>query len=331
MKSINIALIGIGRFGKKYFKEILINKKVNCSFIVKKKKLTKNFFHLKKKLSIILNKNDIPFKNIQGAIVVTPVESHYQNAVFFLKKKIPIILEKPATNTLTEVVKLDKLSKKNRTSVLVNYSDLYNNSFNFILKNKLKIGSIKKIDICFQKRQSIYKKHSPFLDQLPHFLAIASNFIDINGDCRVLENNFSRKKNFLYQTISCNLINKKKQNLNIKFSNYLLKKNGTAIFYGTKGILSYDRYNDKKNFLKIENNKIFFRKKPKNYKISTIQNILNIFYRVIRDDRYINDLTLSIKIQKVIDKFKTLKNFYLSILLLTAIKLVILKYSSISL
>jgi predicted dehydrogenase len=158
MKSINIALVGIGRFGKKYFKEILKSKKVNCSFIVKKKKLSKNIFSLKKKLSIIVNKNDISFENIQGAIVVTPVESHYQNSVFFLKKKIPIILEKPATNTLTEVVKLDKLSKKNRTSVLVNYSDLYNDSFNYILKHKLKIGSIKKIDICFEKRQNIYKK-----------------------------------------------------------------------------------------------------------------------------------------------------------------------------
>ena len=119
-RQMNVALVGYGNFGKKYYhtlKKIKLYKKI----IIYRKNKKKNF-NLLSASSLKKNKIDV-------AIIVTPIETHYKIAKFFLNLNIPIILEKPVSKKIREIKELNTLSKKKKVSVIVNYSDLFNQNY----------------------------------------------------------------------------------------------------------------------------------------------------------------------------------------------------------
>ena len=83
-RSLKIALIGYGRFGKKYFKEIKKLKKFNLVVIFVKNKIIKKSFAK-------FTADKISKYNLDGAIIATPPNTHLVIAKEFLKKRIPII------------------------------------------------------------------------------------------------------------------------------------------------------------------------------------------------------------------------------------------------
>mgnify|MGYP001332814257 CR=1 FL=1 len=154
---LNVALIGFGRFGKKYFKSIKKNKRLSLKVIFRKKIFSKNKYH---KLSL----KNIKSNKIKAAIVCTPVKTHFEVSKLFIKNRIPIILEKPAANNIKQIKKLIDLTKKYKSSVIVNHSDLFNQNLNlFISKIKL-IGKINYFSCNFGKLSKIYTDK----DFLPH-------------------------------------------------------------------------------------------------------------------------------------------------------------------
>ena len=302
MKKINLALVGIGRFGQNYLNEINNNKYFNCSNVIKKNSHIKNKkLFLEKKIKVQIFNYNLKINDIQGEIIASPAYAHYKNAKYFLNRKIPIILEKPVANNYRQVFLLNELSKKKKTSVLVHYSDLYNDKLNYLSRYKGKIGRIKKIDIKFFKKQNFYKNENsqPFFDWLPHILAILNKFANINGKYKFIKKISYVNKNSFYQSINCECINEQNQNFSIRYSNIKKKKYRMLKIYGTKGTLAYDDYNKENNFVIINKKRNFFFTKK-----STIQNILNNFYVLIKKNSYRNDLIVSLKIQKVFDKIK---------------------------
>ena len=148
---MNIALVGYGSFGRKYY-ETLNQLKIFNKIIVYRRN--------KKKNSRLLSVESLKNNKINLGIVATPVETHFKIAKIFLKLKIPIILEKPVSNKTEEVHKLNLLSKKNKTSVIINYSDLYN--YNYLkIKKKIK-KNVSQLNINF-KSNNEYKKKVFFL------------------------------------------------------------------------------------------------------------------------------------------------------------------------
>ena len=299
-KKLKVILIGIGSFGKKYFKEIHKNKKYNIIGIYRKKVKKKTYnnipvFHFKDLFQKIPQKIDL-------AIIVTPVETHFKIAKIFLKKKIPIILEKPAGTNKKEVSQLNFLSIKNKTSVIVNHSETFNMNLDQLLKNRKKIGKIKKIICLFGKKSNKYKnkKFLPFIDWFSHPLSVVEKFTKLDFKVLNIKNNIKRIKGSYYQHLSTNLINSKNVSLNILFSNIQKDISRKVLIYGTKGFISYDGVASSQNYLKI-----FDKKKIviKNKKIETISKLLSFVEQKIKKKKYINNLKSAYMIQKIIDKF----------------------------
>ena len=88
----NVALLGFGRAGKKFYEKSKTNKKIFISHILKKK-----LIKFKDKKIKIFNKIEPVIKNkkIKGYIIATPVNSHFQYAKKIVKIKKPFIIEKP--------------------------------------------------------------------------------------------------------------------------------------------------------------------------------------------------------------------------------------------
>lgn len=307
MYKYNFSLVGFGRFGKVYFKEILNNNKIIITSIIKKKKYKKKYYK-NTKIQIQKISDKIFFKKIHCAIIATPTSKHYINSKLFIEKKIPLIIEKPVSNKLTDIKNLDKICKKNQISVVVNYSDLYNEYLNYFLKNKKKIGRIHKIEINFQKRLNIYKKNKPIHDFLPHFLAIASKFTNIDGKLNLFKNDIFKKNSFIYQDCIFTITNKQKQIIQFNYSNKSFRKKRQVIVYGANGKFIYDGYKNQNNLIEINKKKIFIDNILRKKINSPIQNLLNKMCFILKNKKFYNDLPFSVKIQKLSDKLiKNLK------------------------
>lgn len=81
------------------------------------------------------------YKNLKGkvdfVVIATPTSIHFEVARFFLDNKIPVLVEKPLANSLTEADKLISLSQKNKTLLFVGHIERYNNAYIYT-KNLIK-------------------------------------------------------------------------------------------------------------------------------------------------------------------------------------------------
>ena len=176
-------------------------------------------------------------KNIDGYIIATPVESHYEYAKKIIKKNKPFIIEKPLVSNLVELKELYKKCKNYKQSIFVNHLDLYNPAFLVFFKNIKLVGSYKKIEMFFGKYQeirgfNILNKNNSFLpsfDWMPHPLAIAIKLAGLPKNIKILKNDLSLKKKFLFQKSNIDLYCKNKVVKHKIFKRYLIPKKRVVI------------------------------------------------------------------------------------------------------
>jgi len=81
------------------------------------------------------------YHNLLGKVdlvsIAAPTLKHFEIAQFFLKNKIPVLVEKPITQKLSEAEKLIKIAKDNKTILFVGHVERYNNAY-LAIKKKVK-------------------------------------------------------------------------------------------------------------------------------------------------------------------------------------------------
>lgn len=138
---MNFLIIGYGSIGREYLK-ILKNIKYNLIYIVDikfKKKLSSNKI-------IFLSPSDFNLLNINinYVFICSPSFNHFNQAYYFLKKKIPVLIEKPFALKTSDAIKLIKISKQNKIRCWVCFQNRLNSSILFANKTLKKnvIGDI---------------------------------------------------------------------------------------------------------------------------------------------------------------------------------------------
>ena len=126
MKKINISIVGTGLMGLQHIKAISKSKKANLHSIVdisdNAKKLSKKYkIPLYYDVSSLLKSNQL-----DAVIVATPNQLHEKHTISFLKKKIPVLLEKPISDNIKSAKKIIISSKKNKTPLLIGYHRRHN-------------------------------------------------------------------------------------------------------------------------------------------------------------------------------------------------------------
>jgi predicted dehydrogenase len=144
MKKINISIVGTGLMGLQHIKAILKSKKANLHSIVD---ISKNAKNLAKKYKVQLYPNVkklLNSKNLDAVIVATPNQLHEAHTVSFLKKKIPVLLEKPISDNIKSAKKIIDSSKKHKTPLLIGYHRRHNSIVSKVkdIINSGKLGSI---------------------------------------------------------------------------------------------------------------------------------------------------------------------------------------------
>jgi predicted dehydrogenase len=126
MKKINISIVGTGLMGLQHIKAISKSKKANLHSIVdisdNAKKLSNKYkIPLYNDVSSLLKSNQL-----DAVIVATPNQLHEKHTISFLKKKIPVLLEKPISDNIKSAKKIIISSKKNKTPLLIGYHRRHN-------------------------------------------------------------------------------------------------------------------------------------------------------------------------------------------------------------
>jgi len=286
-----ILIVGYGKIGKRYLS--ILKKKKNIEPII----FTRNFIKTKKVKFI----NDYKELNkINGAIIATPVNTHFQYTKFFLEKNIPVLLEKPIASQLKQANELKILSQKRKTSLIINYSDLFDPNLIKLLKYiSPEIKYLNKIDMHYgNNRNKYYYKvaASPSEDWLPHPVSVLIFILNKIYNFKIIEYKFkvNKKNGQLFEKFKIKF-DLKKNNILLNFSNFY-KTNMRKIYIETKNLsFNFDDYNKKKN-------NFFLKKKIKkkvSLKTSSFENVINIFLDTIEKKIFFSNIHLGLKEMKV--------------------------------
>lgn len=118
MNSAKIAVIGFGLIGKKHASIIQSHKELELCGIVENNKELINEKDFKCKFFSSIEEI-FKTEKIDGAVIATPTPLHVSHAKKFIEKKIPILIEKPISNSLKDASDLLDLAKKKSTKILV--------------------------------------------------------------------------------------------------------------------------------------------------------------------------------------------------------------------
>ena len=132
-------LVGFGRWGKVYYDTIsrLDFCKLDCIVLSGKNQNIDRATNI----PIFHNILDvIGSRQIDGFIIATPPETHYNLAEICLSNKHPVLVEKPFTANQAQARKLRKLAIENNTMCAVGYQHLFASNYT-VLKNSIDFSS----------------------------------------------------------------------------------------------------------------------------------------------------------------------------------------------
>ena len=143
MRTLKIAVVGFGLVGKKHAGIVQSNKDLNLCGIVENNEQLLSKIDLKcknfKSIGELLETEEV-----DGAIIATPTPLHVAHAKNFVENKIPVLIEKPISNSSKESMSLLDLANKNSTKILVGHHRRHNNIIKSA-KKALDNGTIGKI------------------------------------------------------------------------------------------------------------------------------------------------------------------------------------------
>jgi len=313
-KKINLGLIGYGPWGYKIAKSIIYSVKdarLKSIYSRKKKKILN---YPEKKITSYTNwKKMINRENLDGVIIAMPTKFNFLILSELLKKKIPVLIEKPIATRVIEVKKILNMCFRHESIADVNHIDLFNNAVKKLISIK-----IKKIKFIKAKISAPYKRRfdiNPLWEYAPHFIATIlkitkSKLLSISCQNLKIENSlFNRKQRYMYK-IQLNF----KDNLKaIIFAGNGTKKKNRKIEILTSNRNKYI-YNDmsKTSLIYQKSNKI---KKVLCKKESPLTNSIVSFVKKIKKNQVnYSGIKLSLKVTQVLSlaekSLKTKKPIY---------------------
>lgn len=148
---LRIAVIGTGRWGSR-----IIETLETLPACIITHRATHNYKEL-------LHKSDI-----DGIVIATPASTHAIIAQDFIKKGIPLFIEKPLTANLKEAQALNTLAKKHHASIFVGHIHCYNSAYRTLKVQSKKIGDIRTIFAESMSAGPVRSDVSVLWDWAPH-------------------------------------------------------------------------------------------------------------------------------------------------------------------
>ena len=162
MKKVRIALIGAGRWGKNILTTLESFPECEIAYVETRDYRT------------LIDKTDI-----DGVVVATPGSTHVEVALPFIKRGLPVFIEKPFTTSLADAKRLQEAAEESGSLIFVGHLHLYNPAF---IKTKELLGSIGTVRLLVGEgaNNGPYREDcSAMWDWAPHDISM---MLDIMGE-----------------------------------------------------------------------------------------------------------------------------------------------------
>jgi predicted dehydrogenase len=129
---MDFVLIGIGYWGKNYYRILNSNDNINLNAVVDNApydKLDSNVQYFQNIENFLDSKH-----GVKAAVVSTPTNTHYEITKKLLNNGIHVLVEKPLALKSYEAEELINLAKERELVLLVDHTFLYNEAINFAIK-----------------------------------------------------------------------------------------------------------------------------------------------------------------------------------------------------
>ena len=306
INKLKVCLVGYGYWGPKLARNFQNSNFYNLTSVSDKSK--SNLIKAKKDFPLISTSTDfrkLITKNIDLVVIATPTETHFKISKFALEQKKHILVEKPLSLSSSDVIKLHKLSKKNKKLIFVDYPFLFSGSINYvkkIIENK-RFGKLLEIE-SYREQAPIRKDVNVVWDLAVHDISILYYLLKQNP-----KNMKSLKINTVKtpkaDTAYINLVYKDKLNVFIKNSWISPTKIRIMKFKFKKAIIYCDE-NESMYKIKIyskKNNHLKYNIEIPDIDLTEpLSNLIDYIYRTIRNrDESMFD-SLNLNVTKVLQK-----------------------------
>jgi len=179
----NIVLFGAGYWGKNHLRELYENKNVSSLYVVDPAiDSDHNFYQLYPNVVFYKKFDNTLFKKhaIDGAIIATPPNTHFELAKKCLENNIHVLVEKPMTKSVKEIDILNSLSEQNNNVLMSGHTYLYNSAIQKI-KEITDNGDIGEIMFIHSQRLNfgIMRENTDvFLSLAPHDISLVQFFLN---------------------------------------------------------------------------------------------------------------------------------------------------------
>lgn len=174
---INLALIGIGKWGRNYLSTIKAFP--NCRIKYLCSSTAANLQEYKDDYVVTTDFKELfKYQDIDGVIIATSGSTHYQITEEFLKKGFNLLIEKPLVTKYTDLLRLKELKNKTTSKILVGHVYLFDPAY-IKTKELLKdIGQIKSISYESVNNGPFRTDMSILWDLGPHAVSLILDIYD---------------------------------------------------------------------------------------------------------------------------------------------------------
>ncbi len=268
---MNFAIIGLGYWGKNYYRILNSNDNINLSAVVDSNQNiildegTKHFPNLEDLLNSEIN--------IDAAIIATPTNTHYEITKKLLNNGIHVLVEKPLSTKADEASELINLADEKNLVLLVDHTFLYNEAINFAIKSIQdgEIGSLLHINFERTNLGPIRSDVSCLWDLTTHDVSIL-NAITPNEPTQIRASSFNTSQTEAFDMVNVSL-NYENNLFVTMFSSWLHPEKTRKIkIVGDKKMIVFDDLNFNEPI------KIYDKKFDQIYDKEIIQNNNNSFF-----------------------------------------------------
>lgn len=158
---IRLGLIGCGAWGKNYIETIKSIPDAELVAVCDKNRPTFDYHQL---------------TNIDKVIIATPPSTHCEITTYFLKNRIPVLLEKPVAETLTDAEAIFNTAQNYGTTILIDNTHLFAPAYlglrDFVNpKDQLEIRTV-------GVNHGPFREYSSLLDYGPHNLSMCLGLVE---------------------------------------------------------------------------------------------------------------------------------------------------------
>ena len=118
---LNISIIGLGLMGKQHLKAIQEHPDCAVASIIDNSSDAKDIAFQQGHPYFKSLEEAITVARPDGLIVATPNSRHFQDGILALEAGIPILIEKPISDSLDDAAKLIELGRKKNIPILTGY------------------------------------------------------------------------------------------------------------------------------------------------------------------------------------------------------------------